>query len=133
MRKLIGIFVVLLACTTSTKEESNPQIIEIHNTAIKKGNEVEKIIDKIKNYAKDSTDSLENRLLDSVEVLRDDLTEWKETIVEVPGYEHNHVHDHSHKEPLQLTPDMMLEIQKDIEERVDKLLIRAQEISEKLD
>jgi len=133
MRKLIGIFVVFLACNTSRKEEANPQIIEIHDTAIKKGNEVEKIIDKIKDYAKDSTDSLKNRLLDSVEVLRDDLTKWKETIVEVPGHEHNHVHDHSHKEPLQVTPDMMLEIQKDIEKRVDKLLSRAEGISGKLD
>jgi len=66
------------------------------------------------------------------------LKAWGETVVEVPGYEHDHSHDkegdnhhHSH-ERIETTPEQMIAIQKDLRDKVEAIKNRTQELVSKI-
>jgi hypothetical protein len=66
------------------------------------------------------------------------LKAWGETVVEVPGYEHDHSHDkegdghhHSH-ERIETTPEQMIAIQKDLRDKVEAIKNRVQELASKI-
>jgi zona occludens toxin (predicted ATPase) len=67
------------------------------------------------------------------------LKAWGETVVEVPGYEHDHSHDkegeghhhHSH-DRIETTPEQMIAIQKDLRDKVEAIKNRVQELVNKM-
>lgn len=69
--------------------------------------------------------------------------EWQENLVEVPGLPHEHHHHgegeghhhHDHKPAPDLTPDQMLEVQREIKANIEKIKAdwdRAKETAQKL-
>lgn len=67
------------------------------------------------------------------------LKAWGETVVEVPGYEHDHSHDkegdghhhHSH-DRIETTPEQMIAIQKDLRDKAEAIRNRLQELASKI-
>jgi hypothetical protein len=125
MKTLAAItLMTLIACSSKNPDENlNAQAILLHNSMMKKANEIERAL---ADFEKNS------RLnMDSVKVLRNALEQWEAEIVEVPGnenHDHEAQHHHDHK-PLDVTAEQMLAIQKDfdlrlssIEKRITRLL-----------
>ena len=77
---------------------------------------------------------LQISLMDSVKVLNADLFYWRSNLIEVPGMEHEHHHGHTHGyQPLaHLTPEMVLDIQKDLRNQIIQLNIRTQKLLDTL-
>ncbi|MDE2722821.1 MAG: hypothetical protein OXI59_05550 [Gemmatimonadota bacterium] len=70
---------------------------------------------------------------DSLQVIEKDFELWEKNVVEVPGDDSAEAHDHGHghhheKEDLQVTPEQMVEIQKELKSNLEKLLLRLQSI-----
>ena len=70
---------------------------------------------------------------DSLQVIEKDFELWEKNVVEVPGDDSGEAHDHGHghhgeKENLQVTPEQMVEIQKELKSNLEKLLLRLQSI-----
>lgn len=55
------------------------------------------------------------------------LKQWQENIIEVPGFEHDHDHDHDHHHHnvrYDLSPEDMLEVQKEMLDSIQAIQIR---------
>jgi len=128
----IFLIALIVACTTTHDEKLHAQSVETHNLAIKIGEHVRAKIERIEAHAMTLGEPLRAMLKDSVETLSRDLAYWESTIVEVPGHEHDHHHheghDHDHSPSSHLTPEMILDIQRDLRDRIVKLNIRAQKL-----
>jgi hypothetical protein len=120
--------IVLIACSPKNGDETlNTQAIMLHNSMIKKANEIEHRLTELE------SDSLVNR--GSVETLREMLEEWEADLVEVPGnenHEHETHHHHDHK-PLDVTAEQMLAIQKELDERLSKIGKRTTQLKPQSD
>ncbi|WP_424964217.1 hypothetical protein [Ekhidna sp.] len=137
MRRLI-VILFIVSCTASSEEKLHQQSVETHDLAIKIGEHVKEKIEQIYAQADQLEDPLKSLLKDSVRTLTRDYEYWKSTIMEVPGHEHEHHehdhagHNHDHSPEADLTPEMVLEIQKDLRDRVVLLNIRAQKLLDTL-
>ena len=123
---------LIYGCSPSQDEQLDTQSVEIHDLAIKIGEHVEEKIKRIAQHASSLEEPTKSLLQDSVKVLTEDFAYWQSTIVEVPGHEHDHHdhhhHHHDHGTASDLTPKMMLDIQKDLRDRVVKLNVRVQRL-----
>ncbi|MDE0471846.1 MAG: hypothetical protein OXH57_07885 [Ekhidna sp.] len=132
MRKLFFLL-IFTACASSQNEKLNKQSIETHEAALKMGEQVNKKIAQITTAVEAVSDSI---LQDSLKSLKQDYADWESSIVEVPGYEHDHHnhegHDHheNHGSSPDLTPEMVLEIQIELKRKAENLNIRAIKLSE---
>lgn len=133
MKKLLLIF-LLFACKSSSDEKMHTKSVETHNLAIKIGEHVSNKIEQIGIHAESLEEPIKSLLRDSALALNEDYLYWESTIVEVPGHEHDgHDHsEHDHTQIPDLTAEMVLDIQRDIRDRIVKLNIRAQKILETL-
>ena len=106
---------------------------------LKSEEHVNEKIKRIAAYVEELKDPLKSLLQDSVQVLTEDYAYWESTIIEVPGHEHEHhdhddvEHNHNHTSAPDLTPEMILEIQRDLRNRIVKLNIRAQKLLDALE
>ena len=72
-------------------------------------------------------------------VLKQAFIDWEATVVEIPGYEldehedHGHDHDHDHSPSVELTPEMMLEVQKELNRGIIQLNDRAKQLIDSFD
>ncbi len=67
---------------------------------------------------------------DSVRTLEQAFEEWQASVIEVPGMEEeqeDHAHEHGESE-VQLTPEQMLEVQKELEQVILSLQKRLQHV-----
>lgn len=86
------IILFLTACGPSKKEATLVRAATIHNEATKIGHQASMGVSQLKGLE----GSLEMAQLDSLNAIIKDLTGWYESLVEVPGYQHQeHDHDHS--------------------------------------
>lgn len=137
MKKYLFMLMVV-ACSTTQDEKLHLQSVETHDLAIKIGEHVKEKIGQIDTKTNLLEEPLKSLLKDSVLVLTQEYTHWESTIVEVPGHEHAHHdhdhagHDHDHSPAANLTPEMVLEIQRDIRDRIVNLNIRAQKLLDTL-
>ena len=132
MKTLIPIVLILLACSRKKQDdEILKEAFVIHEMAMQIGEHVTQKVERIENYADQSTGELQASLLDSALVLRKDLAVWESSIIEVPGMEHEHHHDHHHQE-VKLTPEMVLEVHKYMRDEIIKINIRAQQLLDTL-
>lgn len=126
----------LMACS-NVSEDLIKRAGEVHDLSVKISEHVENKIDAIEVHAL-STEGVEQQaLLDSVTQLNSDLAEWRNNLIEVPGHEHHHDHNHNHGHHHQsasgLTPQMILEIQREINQQIIQLNIRSQRILDEFD
>lgn len=130
----------VFSCAPSKENELILQSIEIHESTIKLNNRVAgKIL--LMNSLLDSLREDKIYLKDSLAVLKQDYIDWESSIVDVPGHEvdhhdhpdpHGHDHDHDHAPPPDLTPEMVLEIQMDLNSQARQLDERAQTLMESM-
>lgn len=134
---VIVILFLGIACTSPKEDQLHNQSIEAHNRALE-------IADKVKSQLKEAEEdvskcsgTLKPELLDSLSALKEDLTYWESTVTEVPGFEHEHHdghhHDHHHANELNLTDQMILDIQVDLKVRAEKLLQRSKQLNKKVE
>lgn len=110
----IIISLVLFSCSSKTSDERNSEAIALHNSMIQKANHIEHLLSEMKG------DTAINK--DSIAVLSALLEHWKASLVEVPGNDHDHAaYAHHHSEPLDVTEEQMLEIQKELDERLSTI------------
>jgi len=122
------------SCAPSKEKEWIRQSVAIHDSAMAIGKGVGQKIKQMNSFP----DTLkEDMLKDSLASLKQDFSEWEQSIVEVPGHDahhHDHQgHDHGHHPAPDLTPEMILDIQKDLNTRVKQLDQRAQLLLEALE
>ena len=124
-RSLILLALIIVACSHSS-DDLLKEAAQVHNLSVKIGEHVAQKIHAIEEYAQTEADSLiRAQLLDSVIILNEQLSDWENELVEVPGNEHEG-HDHHHEVSMELTPQMILEIQREINQRIIALNVRSQ-------
>ena len=133
--KRILLILLIYGCSPSHDEKLYTQSVETHDLAIKIGENVEEKIKRIAQSASSLEEPLKSFFQDSVKALTQDFAYWQSTIVEVPGHDHDHDHhdhdhdhNHNHSTVPDLTPEMMLDIQRDLRDRIVKLNVRAQNL-----
>ncbi len=127
---------MLSNCNSSEDEWTIRQSIEAHESGLETGEQVRNKIERIEEVLS-GTDELSGMAIqDSLTALKRDLELWKAMIVEVPGHEHSHEghdeHNHHHEPQVNLTPEMVLEVQLDLKVRAEKLDKRAELLLEKI-
>jgi hypothetical protein len=154
---LLTLFVFLQACENGMSDEDRATLQEakaIHNQAYAVQQELDGMMAEVAEHknalqmrlssinaeenamGEEEIEPLKNLLLE-VENLTDELTAWKAELVEVeiPGEEHDHDHeghdhnhDHSHGPALEITPDQMLELQKEQKALIEAIMQRAKQV-----
>ncbi|MCS7018275.1 MAG: hypothetical protein RMJ87_04005 [Cytophagales bacterium] len=139
----------LLACGPSEKEQQQlAEAMQYHQQAMEYEKQTMALLKQVKqavplwqsradSLSKAGADSLAASMrswLAEAEQVEKALQEWGKTVVEVPGYEHDHSHDkegeahhHAH-ERIETTPEQMIAIQKDLRDKVEAIKNRAQEL-----
>ncbi len=134
--KSVFLVMFIYGCSDSHETALKNQSIEAHNKALKIGQSAKTKIDKMKELIDTIDLELEKAWVDSVSKLDEDWKIWNSTVVEVPGHEHEHAHDehhdhsHDHNAQIDLTPEMVLEVQQDLEIRAVKLNDRVDRLME---
>jgi hypothetical protein len=108
---------MLLMASCSSKQDKSDyrQAAIVHNAMMDRARWIERDLNTLHN------DTLTQEVRDSLEVITNILHAWKQDVVEVPGndmHEHNN-HSHSHAQVApEVTPQQMLEIQKELDARL---------------
>jgi hypothetical protein len=116
MRIAITISIALFSCSSRSSEDKiNHEAIMLHNSMMKKANQIEHRLNGLWN------DTTVNR--DSLKLFSALFEQWRADIVEVAGNEnHDHSdHAHSHSTIPDITEEQMLEIQRELDERLSKI------------
>ena len=136
MKKLFMLTLVFACSSTAHNEEIIQQSIELHEAAMKTSQEV---VNDIK-AMEAMTDSLQEDtmwLQDSLANVKEAFAVWEESIVEVPGHDDHdhhhhdhegHDHDHDHSASPDLTDEMVLEIQQEMKDQIEKLNKRTKSL-----
>ncbi|MCS6968671.1 MAG: hypothetical protein RMJ44_08455 [Cytophagales bacterium] len=144
---------ITFACGPSEKEQQLlVEAVQYHQQAMELERETIKLLEQIKestpkleakvdSLTRAGADSLANLLrkaISQASEIEKQLVEWGKTVVEVPGYEHDHSHDkegahhhHSH-ERVETTPEQMIAIQKELRDKVEQIKNQAQQLKEKI-
>jgi hypothetical protein len=131
--KLFLLFAIICACSAPADEEFLKKSMEIHDLAVQIGEKVDSKLTVLESKVRQLEEPYRSQVQDSIIVLRSQLLEWEQNLVEIPGHEkHDHSgHKHYHRnssEDLQLTPEMMLKVQKVIRDRIIRLNVHTQNI-----
>ena len=140
--KTLSIFLLLFIITACTNEPIDPKLeaaAAIHEEAVKTEQLVRTTLDSLKQH-KELLSTQGDTLSDSDQIfislydsLQSDLASWSENLIEVPGFEHHHHHgeechhDHGKKLP-EVTPDHMLNIQKEFRDSIMAIKHRADQL-----
>ncbi len=124
------VFAFFVSCQGENKEDAHflQQAAEIHRAMMEIEAQFESQLDSLKSFSHHAVE-----IRDSLQVIEKDFELWEKNVVEVPGDDsaeaHDHGHEHHHeKENLQVTPEQMVEIQKELKSNLEKLLLRLQSI-----
>jgi predicted glycoside hydrolase/deacetylase ChbG (UPF0249 family) len=154
MKKLIYILSLLIFACGGKDEKSEAILKEaakLHNEAVavhdslmpmmKKINELESQLSVKKDSLVGKNDSLANQVqaeIVNMEAISAEMKTWMESIVEVPGNEEHHHHEgdghehkHDHSEKVEVTPDQMLEIQKEMKVNILKIKEKVKNVLDK--
>ncbi|MDE2697702.1 MAG: hypothetical protein OXI23_02435 [Gemmatimonadota bacterium] len=127
-------FAFFVSCHGENKEDAHhlQQATDIHKAMMEIEKQFESQLDSLKSLSHHAVE-----IRDSLQVIEKDFELWEKNVVEVPGddsaeaHDHGHEHGHEHhheKEDLQVTPEQMVEIQKELKSNLEKLLLRLQSI-----
>ena len=128
------VFAFFVSCQGENKEDAHhlQQATDIHKAMMEIEKQFENQLDSLKSLSHHAVE-----IRDSLQVIEKDFELWEKNVVEVPGddseeaRDHGHDHGHEHhgeKENLQVTPEQMVEIQKELKSNLEKLLLRLQSI-----
>ncbi|MFN8357329.1 MAG: hypothetical protein U0Y10_22925 [Spirosomataceae bacterium] len=128
---LVAFAVLVWACGNSLKDD--PQVKEagkLHLEASEIQEEIEPLVEQIdsvntalaekKKTLADSSAQQAEEVIAALSKVKTDFEDWEKNVFEVPGVEHNHAegeehhHHHDHKPAPDLTPEQMLEVQKEM-------------------
>ena len=131
--RLLGALALLVACGPSANNETLQQAADIHNEAIEIGHRTSLLVSQLKQLE----DTLSSGQKDSLQIVIRALSEWYETVVEVPGFDHedrdhhdhsghdhdHHDHDHGdEKNYLEgLPPEEVLQVQQALKVEVERI------------
>jgi hypothetical protein len=151
--KYLGLFLVLSLLITGCKEATDPeaeakmkQAGEIHNAAMASGKEVSEMLamtDDLIAQVEAIVPTIEDEMMQQeadayitgITEAKADYGLWKETLVEVPGQEHDHTgeaHNHDHSMD-KASPDDILKKQTELKDFIDDVknrLAKAIEMSQ---
>jgi len=153
MRSLC-LIIVCLSLTVACGAKKDPvmqqagqvhkQAIAIHEEVMVQINDARQLIQRLK-VKRETSDSTTRIAIDStiarIEHADRSMNTWMDEVVEVPGLEDDHAHthgeghDHDHSAAPEITPQQMLEIQKEMKVNIEKIqadLIRQMERGQKL-
>lgn len=147
---LLVISVLTLAFCTPKKNPQLQEAAQIHNEAIAMHKEVTALVENAKTLLpglkakRDSEDAVARPAFDTaiaaIEQADKKLDLWMDDVVEVPGNEahneHNaHEHEHNHAAPPDVTPQQMLEIQRETKKTLESIrtnVVKQTEAANKL-
>lgn len=131
------IVLVLCACGPSKENSTLAQAAAVHNEATEIGHRTSMGISQLKRIEA----KMNQEQSDSLQAIIPDLSEWYESLVEVPGFEHEsheghdhddhdgHDHDHSHNHGENylegLSADEILAIQIELKKEIQQLEARV--------
>lgn len=135
MKKYWFILLLVYACGSSKEDPKLAQAMDIHNEATKIGHSASMSISQLKSLEA----KMEQPQLDSLNAITSDLSEWYETLVEVPGndhdghdhdhagHDHDHDHDHDHQENYLegLSSEEILAIQVELKKQIQWIEART--------
>lgn len=127
---LLLIALALATFTCSKKNEKSPQLIEanrLHLEAMKISQQLEQKLDSLSPLAKDGSSGKPQ-----IDSLKNLIEVWEKHVIEVPGFAHEHAHEHGaheHKTAPPMTDESMLEYQRQSRQAIAEL----QEAIEKLE
>ena len=122
---------MLTSCSNEkAKSEALIEANKVHLESVKIHESVEKEIAEKNKRATESNDSSLLLKLDSVHHL---VELWEDSIVEVPGFEHEHhhgkgEHHHEHKAVPQMTDESMLEYQQNTKMAIQELQMSLKQL-----
>lgn len=137
MKKIL--FLALATCLFSCEEKENPALIEaraIHGEAHEIMESVEVIVDQsdslinILNAQKATSkyDAAIDSTVADIQKAKADFATWEENLVDVPGFAHEHHehkegehHHHDHKKSPDLSPEQLLEVQKETKKEIVRI------------
>ena len=126
----VVVFAFFVSCHGENKEDAHhlQQAADIHKAMMEIEEQFENQLDSLKSFSHHAVE-----IRDSLQVIEKDFELWEKNVVEVPGDDSEEAHDHGHghhgeKENLQVTPEQMVEIQKELKSNLEKLLLRLQSI-----
>jgi hypothetical protein len=100
------------ACSPDQRKDDYTSSVILHNSIMEKARLIERDLDMLRHT------SLPKEALDSLEFIAKELSEWQCEVVEVPGNDVDSHQSHSHEHtraPVKVTPEQMLEIQKELD------------------
>ncbi len=125
---VIGIM-LMMACSHDAHHELLVEAAAIHESSVEISERVEQELGRVQDKLQKRSEELPGTLMDSVKVLNQQLLEWKENLMEVPGHEHEeHEHSHDHDPLPDLTPEMVLDIQQELNKQIVELSKRTSEL-----
>lgn len=124
MYVLLVFSALLLGC--STKESTNKTLdeaYEIHKSIRASQKEVMMQLGTLDVFSGKETE---------VKKIKSDYIEWKNGILEVPGYPHIHLEgdEHSHNPQPNFSDEQILEIQKESRKKIEEIVARIKSLKE---
>lgn len=117
---------VLISCNSNNDKQQLAEAATVHNKALALATTLAEKIATLQ------YDSMQYVSPDSLLQWRSELDAWHESVVEVPGFEHEHHHDHNdnhdhHKHTtVQVTASEMMRIQQELLKRIEVLNQRVE-------
>jgi hypothetical protein len=97
---------------------------ELHLESVSIASKLEKSLDSLGQRAS----AAEKIRLDSLAHL---VEVWEESVIEVPGFEHEHTEGHEHKPAPQMTDESMLEYQRNAKEAIESISAQLRKNSQR--
>jgi len=125
--KTFSLLTIVVLCLFSAscsdkKQESQTLILanNLHLEAIETQESLEQKLLHIRNYALKAHNRL---LIHEADSLKEQVELWKESVMEVPGFDHEHKHGehHDHKPAIKMTDISMLQYQQEAKNAIDSL------------
>lgn len=129
----------LYSCTGEQQDPMLEQAAAIHNEAVEIEQLTRKKLDSLQRHKQQlvtesgALPAMEQEFIRSLDQLKQDIDSWSNNLIEVPGFEHHHHHghDHSHddhdhgKKQPEVTPEHMLNIQREFRDSIIAIRQRA--------
>lgn len=134
--------IILTSCSTGQQQPQDPLLIEAfkyHEEAIELEKSLQSIIGELdakKSTIQSAGEELgedDMKFIDITNRIEKSYKKWHENRIEVPGFEHDHANckGHHHGSSVQLTPQQMLEVQKESMKNIGDMLRKAEGIMQK--
>ena len=130
---LTAAIICMLSGGCSDKKQESQTLISannLHLEAIKTQESLEQKLMRIRNYAIKAYNPV---LLHKSDSLKELVELWKESVMEVPGFDHEHKHGehHEHRPAPKMTDHSMLQYQQEAKNAIDSLEHSAITLEEK--